>query len=89
MTAKTLNRWRHEGLPVNARMTATSRRNIQWAERAELREVRGRWYVVVSRGDAVGLVYGGDGVMLYPTVETAQRAVRRLNATAPVVVRPE
>lgn len=70
-----------------SRMTATSRENVRAADRIEVCEVRGLWSVKVWVGDRLGLVHGGDGLaMLYPSIGAAERAVRRINGTASVVV---
>jgi hypothetical protein len=68
------------------RMTKQSKENLEAAERAELVNVKGEangggssWYIQLWRGGRLGIVHGGDGlVMLYPTAGAAERALLRV-----------
>jgi len=74
---------------MSSRMTKQSRENLAVAERAELVNVQDEaggssWYIQLWRGGRLGIVYGGDGlVMLYPTAGAAERALLRVRPGSP------
>lgn len=76
------------------RMTKQSRENLTVADRAELVTVQGEangggvsWYIKLWVGGRLGVVYGGDGlVMLYPSAGAAERALLRVRPGLPFTV---
>lgn len=77
------------------RMTATSKANLQAADRIEIHtfEHRGQlsYGVKIWANDRTAFVCGGDGfVMLYPTIGAAERAIKRVrpDVSISVVVEP-
>lgn len=71
---------------MSTRMTKQSKENLEAAERVVLVNVQGEangggssWYIQLWRGGRLGIVYGGDGlVMLYPSAGAAERALLRV-----------
>lgn len=71
------------------RMTAQSRRNLQAADRIEIRQSAGAWWVKVWVGELPGVAFAGDGlIMLYDSPAAAERAARRLSG-APISYHPD
>ena len=77
---------------MSTRMTKQCKENLVAAERAELVNVQDEagessWYIQLWRGGRLGIVHGGDGlVMLYPTAGAAERALRRVRPGAPFTI---
>ena len=72
------------------RMTRQSRENIKVAIEARVYQMTGGHTVELVGGEGRrAWVNGTEGVIRYPTIELARRAVRRINPAINLVVMPE
>lgn len=65
---------------MTGRMTRQSRENLRQAQYCELVPVEGcrQWYIKLVRGDRVGFVSGGDGLVMLYSFDGAKRAIGRV-----------
>lgn len=61
------------------RMTKTSKDNLVVADEAKIQEMKGGGFgVQVFRNGNSAFLNAGDGIMIYETINKAERAIRRI-----------